>query len=255
MAEPPEKKEKVCHSCGLDDQGQSTLLDADGAAAAFAALPENLWTLEEKRLTRKFTAKNFLQAVAFVNAVAPVAEDARHHPDIHITNYREVELVLFTHSQGGLTPDDLGTTWHDLMARAEAFHERTGVCLFTQPLGQDSQLPMMLIADARPPFRAGPNGELVADLTREDVRDYLAEWVRLYRAGVLPRECVTRGWVLEGFPTDVFAARKLCAKGLLPTRFLHIAVDDAECMRRHGRLSPRRASSRARSTPPRGPPR
>ena len=67
MAEPPEKK--VCHSCGLDDQGQSTLLDADGARAAFAALPENLWTLEDTRLTRKFTAKNFLQAVAFVNAV------------------------------------------------------------------------------------------------------------------------------------------------------------------------------------------
>ena len=60
MAEPATKKEKVCHSCGLDDQGQSTLLDADGARAAFAALPENLWTLEEKRLTRKFTAKNFL---------------------------------------------------------------------------------------------------------------------------------------------------------------------------------------------------
>ena len=106
MAEPPEKKEKVCHSCGLDDQGQSTLLDADGARAAFAALPENLWTLEDTRLTRKFTAKNFLQAVAFVNAVAPVAEDARHHPDIHLTNYREVEIVIYTHSQGGLTPDD-----------------------------------------------------------------------------------------------------------------------------------------------------
>ena len=106
MAEPATKKEKVCHSCGLDDQGQSTLLDADGAAAAFAALPENLWTLEGKRLTRKFTAKNFLQAVEFVNKVAPVAEDARHHPDIHLKNYRDVELVLATHSQGGLTPDD-----------------------------------------------------------------------------------------------------------------------------------------------------
>merc|ERR1712162_69251 len=77
MAEPATKKEKVCHSCGLDDQGQSTLLDAAGAAAAFAELPPDLWTLEDKRLTRKFTAKNFLQAVAFVNAVAPVAEDAR----------------------------------------------------------------------------------------------------------------------------------------------------------------------------------
>jgi hypothetical protein len=80
MAEPPEKKEKVCHSCGLDDQGQSTLLDAEGARAAFAALPENLWTLEDKRLTRKFTAKNFLQAVAFVNAVAPRAEINRGDP-------------------------------------------------------------------------------------------------------------------------------------------------------------------------------
>ena len=40
MAEPPEKKEKVCHSCGLDDQGQSTLLDADGARAAFLLAPD-----------------------------------------------------------------------------------------------------------------------------------------------------------------------------------------------------------------------
>ena len=80
MAEPPEKKEKVCHSCGLDDQGQSTLLDAAGAAKAFAELPPDLWTLEDKRLTRKFTAKNFMQAVAFVNAVAPRAEINRGDP-------------------------------------------------------------------------------------------------------------------------------------------------------------------------------
>ena len=57
-------------------------------------------------LTRKFTAKNFLQAVEFVNKVAPVAEAARHHPDIHLTNYRDVELVLFTHFSGRPTPDD-----------------------------------------------------------------------------------------------------------------------------------------------------
>ena len=38
--------------------------------------------------------------------VAPIAEDARHHPDLHLTNYREVEVVIYTHSQGGLTPDD-----------------------------------------------------------------------------------------------------------------------------------------------------
>lgn len=97
-------------------------------------------------------------------------------------------------ARGGLTADDLGPTWHDLMARAEAFHAETGVSLFTQPLGQDSQLPMMLIADGRAPFRAGVNGELEPDLLRADVVEYLAAWVGLYKAGVLPRESATRGF-------------------------------------------------------------
>jgi hypothetical protein len=91
MAEPATKKEKVCHSCGLDDQGQSTLLDADGARAAFAELPPDLWTLEDKRLTRKFTAKNFLQAVAFINAVAPRAEINRGDPrEVHTPSVPEL---------------------------------------------------------------------------------------------------------------------------------------------------------------------
>lgn len=45
-------------------------------------------------------------------------------------------------------------------------------------------------------------------------------------------ECVTKGWILEGFPADAAQARHLCAAGLLPTRFLHINVSDAECVRR-----------------------
>jgi putative chitobiose transport system substrate-binding protein len=52
----------------------------------------------------------------------------------------------------------------------------------------------MLIADGRPPFTEGPAGELVPAIDRPEVREYLAEWVRLYRAGVLPRECATRGF-------------------------------------------------------------
>lgn len=45
-------------------------------------------------------------------------------------------------------------------------------------------------------------------------------------------ECVTQGWILEGFPLNASASRKLLAAGLLPTRFLTIAVPDAECVRR-----------------------
>ena len=57
MAEPPEKRVARMRS---DDQGQSTLLDADGARAAFAELPENLWTLEAPP-DAEIHAKNFLQ--------------------------------------------------------------------------------------------------------------------------------------------------------------------------------------------------
>lgn len=45
-------------------------------------------------------------------------------------------------------------------------------------------------------------------------------------------DCVSQGWILEGFPTTVEESRKMVKKGLLPTRFLQIRVDDAECVRR-----------------------
>jgi len=40
-----------------------------------------------------------------VNTVAEIAEEAQHHPDISI-NYTNVQLVLTTHSTGGLTESD-----------------------------------------------------------------------------------------------------------------------------------------------------
>jgi 4a-hydroxytetrahydrobiopterin dehydratase len=69
--------------------------------ARLAALP--LWSLEPSRLaiTRAFTARNFASAVSFFNAVAGVAEAEGHHPDLHLTNYRDVRLVLSTHAVGG----------------------------------------------------------------------------------------------------------------------------------------------------------
>jgi pterin-4a-carbinolamine dehydratase len=31
----------------------------------------------------------------------------QHHPDLHLTGYRNVEVVLYTHSVGGVTENDL----------------------------------------------------------------------------------------------------------------------------------------------------
>jgi len=75
--------------------------------AALPSLP--LWRLSDdhKRLSRAFTAKSFAAALAFINAVGAVAEAEGHHPDLHLTSYREVEIVLYTHAVGGLTENDL----------------------------------------------------------------------------------------------------------------------------------------------------
>ena len=65
------------------------------------------WELEKKHIERTFEFDDFADAIDFVNAVAEVAEDEEHHPDIDI-RYNKVRLVLSTHSKGGVTELDFG---------------------------------------------------------------------------------------------------------------------------------------------------
>ena len=61
--------------------------------------------IDNKKISRNFTFKNFKQAIAFVNKVADIAESESHHPDIHIS-YNRVTLILWTHAIGGLSIND-----------------------------------------------------------------------------------------------------------------------------------------------------
>jgi 4a-hydroxytetrahydrobiopterin dehydratase len=63
------------------------------------------WELEKKHIERTFEFDDFADAIDFVNAVAEVAEEEEHHPDIDI-RYNKVRLILSTHSKGGLTDLD-----------------------------------------------------------------------------------------------------------------------------------------------------
>ena len=63
------------------------------------------WTLRGDEIVKQYTFKDFMQAIAFVNRLAPEAEAADHHPDILI-NYKRVTLTYSTHSEGGLTDKD-----------------------------------------------------------------------------------------------------------------------------------------------------
>ncbi len=71
---------------------------------ALKSLPE--WQLTDGSLVREWKFKDFLEAIAFVNRIATVAEAAGHHPDIDI-RYNRVKLGLVTHDAGGITASDV----------------------------------------------------------------------------------------------------------------------------------------------------
>ena len=71
--------------------------------AALAATPA--WKKQGATITRLYQFKDFPAAIRFVNAVARLAEQAGHHPDIDI-RWNQVVLTLTTHDAGGLTKKD-----------------------------------------------------------------------------------------------------------------------------------------------------
>lgn len=64
------------------------------------------WDVANNQMKRVFTFDDFVASMAFVTAVALLAEKADHHPDIDI-RWNRVALTLSTHSQGGLTEKDV----------------------------------------------------------------------------------------------------------------------------------------------------
>lgn len=66
------------------------------------------WKLDgaETTLEKNFGFTNFSDAVCFLNQIAEIAEEENHHPDLHLTNYKNLKVVLSTHSADGLTSKD-----------------------------------------------------------------------------------------------------------------------------------------------------
>lgn len=63
------------------------------------------WLRDGQHLQRSDRFPTFRDAMAFVNAVAELAEQQNHHPDITI-NYCTVSLRVTTHDAGKLTDKD-----------------------------------------------------------------------------------------------------------------------------------------------------
>jgi 4a-hydroxytetrahydrobiopterin dehydratase len=79
------------------------LLTTEALATELAAVPE--WAHVGDTITRTVKRADFRAAMLYVGAVAYLAEEANHHPDILI-QWNRVTLTLSTHSAGGLTVSD-----------------------------------------------------------------------------------------------------------------------------------------------------
>lgn len=60
---------------------------------------------DAKSIHRAYTFRNFKEVMLFVNAVAFIAEQERHHPDIAL-GYNYCNLTFTTHDTGGVSEKD-----------------------------------------------------------------------------------------------------------------------------------------------------
>lgn len=63
------------------------------------------WKREGQTITRTFSFKNYFRTMAFVNAVAWVAHNENHHPELEVS-YGSCRVSFTTHAAGGLTEND-----------------------------------------------------------------------------------------------------------------------------------------------------
>jgi 4a-hydroxytetrahydrobiopterin dehydratase len=67
-----------------------------------------LWQLtpDGKRIRREWRVKDFATALDYFRRVGDIAEAEDHHPDLHLTGYRNVAIEISTHAIGGLSQND-----------------------------------------------------------------------------------------------------------------------------------------------------
>ena len=80
------------------------ILSDDEVSKEFSTLADGHWQLSADgiKITRTFKCRNWQGAIDFINDASKVAEsnDVSHHPDIHLTMYRVIEIVCRTHATG-----------------------------------------------------------------------------------------------------------------------------------------------------------
>ncbi len=93
--------EKQCKPC----EGGLTPLPPDRVAQYLEQTPGWEASSDGKSISRKFEFKGFLRTMAFINALAWIANQQGHHPDFS-AGYNYCKVLFTTHAIGGLSEND-----------------------------------------------------------------------------------------------------------------------------------------------------
>ncbi len=103
---PDQRRESLVQGRCTACEGGTEALPGEQARQYLEVLPK--WELEESSgsISRQINGGSFVKVIDLVNRIADLAEEEQHHPDLHVTGYRHLKIVLTTHAIGGLSEND-----------------------------------------------------------------------------------------------------------------------------------------------------
>ncbi len=93
--------QKHCEAC----EGIGQALEPTQIKHLLPQLNENWQVMDNIELQRQFKFKNFYETMAFVNAIAWIANTENHHPDLEV-GYNYCNVRFMTHALQGLSLND-----------------------------------------------------------------------------------------------------------------------------------------------------
>lgn len=94
--------QKHCQPC----EGKVKPYTKNEAEAQLKDVPSWKPASNYQSISRELVMKNFVAAVNLINKIKDVAESENHHPDLHLTGYKNLRIELSTHALGGLSEND-----------------------------------------------------------------------------------------------------------------------------------------------------
>ncbi len=93
---------KHCVSC----ETGAKALTPEQVRDLLPSVPEWKLSADAKRIRREWKVRDFVTALEFFQRLGKIAEEEDHHPDLHLSGYRNVAIEISTHAVGGLTEND-----------------------------------------------------------------------------------------------------------------------------------------------------